>query len=65
MGGVAAQTALGQTWSEEHKEAWATVFGLIGGVAQSVKTPGAQAGEMSPAVPGNASARVPATSTEE
>ncbi len=37
---VTMEQALGKKWSQEHKDAWFSAFGVIGAAAQQVNTPG-------------------------
>ena len=41
---VTMETALKLTWTKEHKDAWFSVFGVIGQAAQQVGTPGTHVG---------------------
>ncbi len=37
---VTMEQVLGRKWSQEHKDAWFSAFGVIGAAAQQVNTPG-------------------------
>ena len=39
------QTALGETWSQDYKNGWFSVFGIIGAAAQQVNTPSSSRSE--------------------
>lgn len=53
---VTMETALKLTWTQEHKDAWFSVFGVIGQAAQQVGTPGSRVGD-NPSKPGKAAAK--------
>ncbi|KAK9832755.1 hypothetical protein WJX84_006103 [Apatococcus fuscideae] len=42
---ITMETALKLTWTQEHKDAWFSVFGVIGQAAQQVGTPGSRVSE--------------------